>query len=134
MAQISNSFATFNSSRVREQLLDNIWNVSVSETPTLALIGKEKVNGPMVEWLNDSFRAGASNKVEAGNLSAPVARGDVVRYNNRTQITEDVLSITGTQQVAEKAGGKDEVSYQETKRSEERRGGKDFRYRLWPDH
>ena len=115
MPQISNSFATFNSSRVREQLLDNIWNVSVSETPTLALIGKEKVNGPLVEWLNDSFRAGTSNKVEAGNLSAPVARTDVARYSNRTQITEDVLSITGTQQVVEKAGGKDEVAYQETK-------------------
>jgi hypothetical protein len=82
MAQISNSFATFNSSRVREQLLDKIWNVSVSETPTLALIGKEKVDGPLVEWLNDTFRAGASNKVEAGN-TVTIISGDA-RYVGKT--------------------------------------------------
>lgn len=115
MAQLSNSFATFNSTRVREQLLDKIWNVSVDETPTLALIGKQKIDGPLQEWLTDSFRAGASNKVEAGNQSAPTARTDVSRYSNRTQISEDVLSITGTQQAVEKAGGNDEVAYQETK-------------------
>lgn len=115
MAQITNSFATFNSTRVREQLLNKIWNVSVSETPTLALIGKDKADGPFIEWPTDSFRAGASNKVEQGNTAAPVARTDVVRYNNRTQITEDVFSITGTQQAVEKAGGNDEVAYQETK-------------------
>lgn len=115
MAQISNSFATYSSNRVREQLLNKIWNVSVDETPTLALIGKQTVDGPFVEWLNDSFRAGASNKVEAGNLSAPTARTATTRYSNRTQISEDVLSITGTQQVAEKAGGNDEVALQEAK-------------------
>lgn len=115
MAQLSNSFATFNSSRVREQLMDRIWNVSVAETPTLALIGKQSVDGPFVEWLTDSFRAGASNKVEQGNTAAPTARANVSRYSNRTQISEDVLSITGTQQAAEKAGGSDEVAYQETK-------------------
>lgn len=115
MAQQTNSFATFNSSRVREQLLDNIWNVSVSECPTLALIGKEKVQGPMVETLTDSFRAGASNKVEQGNASSATARTDVLRFNNRTQISEDVFSVTGTQQAVEKAGSKDEIAYQETK-------------------
>ena len=115
MAQITNSFATFNSSRVREQLMDKIWNVSVAETPTLALIGKESVDGPFVEWLNDTFRAGASNKVEQGNTATPTARTNVSRYSNRTQISEDVMSITGTQQAAEKAGGKDEVAHQRTK-------------------
>ena len=115
MAQIANSFATFNSNRVREQLMDKIWNVSVSECPTLALVGKEKVDGPFVEWLTDAFRAGASNKVEVGNTATPSARTATSRYSNRTQISEDVMSITKSQQAAEKAGGKDEVSLQETK-------------------
>lgn len=115
MAQISNSFATFSSSRVREQLMDRIWNVSISETPTLALIGKQTVDGPFVEWLTDAFRAGASNKVEQGNTSTPTARTNVSRYSNRTQISEDVLSITGTQEASEKAGGKSEVELQKAK-------------------
>lgn len=115
MPQLSNSFATFNSNRVREQLMNKIWNVSVSETPTLALIGKQSVDGPFVEWLTDDFRAGASNKVEQGNQAAASARTNTSRYSNRTQISEDVFAITGTQQAGEKAGGNDEVAYQETK-------------------
>lgn len=118
MAQAANSFATFNSSRVREQLMDKIWNVSVSETPTLALVGKEKVQGPFVEWLTDSFRAGASNKKEQGNVvsGAVAATTDVVRFSNRTQISEDSFGVTGTQEAVEKAGGASEIDYQGTKK------------------
>lgn len=116
MPQASNSFATFNSSRVREQLMDNIWNVSVEETPTLALIGKEKVEGPFVEWLNDSFAAGASNKVEQGNVPAIAASSDVQRYSNRTQISEKSGGVTGTQDRVIKAGPNSEYDYQVSKK------------------
>lgn len=116
MAQASNSFATFNSSRVREQLMDKIWNVSVEETPTLALIGKEKVNGPFHEWLTDSFAAGASNKVEQGNIPTIAASTDAVRYGNRTQISEKSGAVTGTQDKAEKAGPQAEYDYQVSKK------------------
>lgn len=116
MPQASNSFATFNSSRVREQLMDNIWNVSVEETPTLALIGKEKVDGPFVEWLNDSFAAGASNKVEQGNIPTIAATTDVSRYSNRTQISEKSGSVTGTQDRVEKAGKSSEYDTQVSKK------------------
>lgn len=116
MAQASNSFATFNSSRVREQLMDKIWNVSVEETPTLALIGKEKVDGPFVEWLNDSFAAGASNKVEQGNIPTIAASTDVSRYSNRTQISEKSGAVTGTQDRVEKAGPASEYDNQVSKK------------------
>lgn len=115
MAQIANSFATFNSSRVREELKDKIWNVSVSETPTLALVGKEPVETTNPNWLTDSFRAGASNKKEQGNAATPTARTDVVRYSNWTQISDDTFAITGTQEAVDKAGGQSEVAKQEAK-------------------
>lgn len=115
MAQITNSMATFNSSRVREQLANKIYNVSVDETPATALMSKGTALGPFEEWPTDSFRAGANNKVEQGNLSTPTARSDIIRLNNRTQISEDVLGVTGTQQAVEKAGSNDEVAYQKTK-------------------
>ena len=115
MAQIANSYTEFTRVRQREQLLNKIWNVSVDETPAVALMGKDKVSGPIVEWLTDEFRAAASNKVEVGNTATVVARSAPSRFNNRTQISEDVFSITGTQQKAEKAGGQDEVAYQEIK-------------------
>lgn len=116
MAQASNSFATFNSSRVREQLMDKIWNVSVSETPTLALIGKEKIDGVYVEELNDSFAAGASNKVEQGNIPTIAATTDVVRYGNRTQISEKSGAVTGTHERVGKAGGASEYDRQVSKK------------------
>lgn len=120
MPQISNSFATFNSNRVREQLANKIFNVSVMETPLLSLIGKEDVDGPFVEWLGDSYAAGvATNKVEAGNAFSPSATTATDRYSNRTQISEKTLSITGTQEWAEKAGGQSEVNYQIVKKKVE---------------
>jgi hypothetical protein len=115
MPQIANSYTEFTRVRQREQLMDKIWNVSVDETPSLALMGKEKVSGVFVEWLTDEFRAAASNRVEVGNAATVVARVAPLRYGNRTQISEDVFSITGTQQWAEKAGPASEVAHQEIK-------------------
>jgi hypothetical protein len=116
MAQVANTFATFNSTRNREQLLNQIWNVSVSETPFVKLIGKEKVDGPFVEWLTDTFAAGASNKVEQGNQATVAAVNPPVRLSNRTQIGEKTFGVTGTQEQAEKAGAKSESNYQLSKK------------------
>jgi hypothetical protein len=116
MATASNAFATYSSSRVREQLQDNIWNVSVEETPTLALVGKEKVDSPFVEWLNDSFAAGATNKVQQGNVPTIAASTDVARYSNRTQISEKSGAVTRTQDQANKASKSSEYDYQVSKK------------------
>lgn len=88
----------------------------MEETPTLALIGKEKVDGPFVEWLNDSFAAGAANKVEQGNIPTIASSTDVSRYSNRTQISEKSGSVTGTQDRVEKAGKSSEYDYQVSKK------------------
>ena len=116
MAQVANTFATFNSTRNREQLMNNIWNVSVSDTPFVKMIGKESVEGVFVEWNTDSYAAGASNKVEQGNQSVVVAVTPTVRLGNRTQISEKVFGVTGTQEKVEKAGGKSEYGYQLAKK------------------
>lgn len=116
MAQVANTFATFNSVRNREQLMNNIWNVSVSETPFVKMIGKEKVDGVFVEWNTDAYAAAASNKVEQGNQAAVVAVTPTVRLGNRTQISEKVFGVTGTQEVVEKAGQRSEYGYQLAKK------------------
>jgi hypothetical protein len=116
MAQVANTFASFNSTRNREQLMNNIWNVSVSETPFVKLIGKEKVDGVFVEWNTDTYAAAAANKVEQGNQSTINAVTPTTRLNNRTQISEKTFGVTGTQEVVEKAGGKSEYGYQLAKK------------------
>lgn len=116
MPQVANTYATFNSTRNREQLMNNIWNVSVSETPFVKMIGKESVDGVFVEWNTDSYAAAAANKVEQGNQSVIVAVTPTVRLGNRTQISEKVFGVTGTQEKVEKAGGKSEYGYQLAKK------------------
>lgn len=116
MAQVANTFATFNATRNREQLMNNIWNVSVSETPFVKLIGKEAVEGVFVEWSTDTYAAAAANKVEQGNQSTVVAVTPTTRLGNRTQISEKVFGVTGTQEKVEKAGGKSEYNYQLAKK------------------
>jgi hypothetical protein len=112
MAQTANTYATFNSTINREQLMNKIWNVSVSETPFVKLIGKGRADGVFDEWSTDAYRAAKANKVEQGNQSARAARTPPVRYGNRTQIVEDVFGVTGTQERVEKAGGKSEYNRQ----------------------
>jgi hypothetical protein len=118
MAQLANSFATFSSNRVREQLMDKIWNVSVEETPTLALVGKESISGPYVEWLTDDFASGvATNKVEQGNsITSPTALTAGNRFSNRSQISEKNGAVTATQEWADKAGKQSDYDYHVSKK------------------
>lgn len=116
MTQVVNTHATFNSNRNREQLMSNIWNVSVNDTPFVKLVGKEKVEGINPTWLTDEYAPGASNKVEQGNQSTIGAVSPAVRLSNYTQISEKTFGVTGTQEVVEKAGNKSEYGYQLAKK------------------
>jgi hypothetical protein len=116
MAQLANSFATFNAVGNREALADQIYNISPEETPFVSSIGKGKATAQFEEWQTDALAAAANNKVEQGNESTVSAVTPTVRVGNRTQISEKVFAVTGTQQVVNKAGRKDEVAYQDAKK------------------
>lgn len=116
MAQLSNSFATFNAIGNRESLADMIYNISPEETPFVSAIGKGKATAQFEEWQTDVLAAAANNKVEQGNESTFAALTPTVRVGNRTQISEKTFAVTGTQEVVNKAGRKSEVAYQDTKK------------------
>lgn len=116
MAQLANSHATFNAVGLREQLADAIYDVSPHETPFLAMIGKEKASGVYEEWQTDALAAASNNKVEQGNEASPTAITPTVRLGNRTQISEKVYAVTGTQEAVAKAGRKSEIAYQDAKK------------------
>ena len=116
MAQLANSFATFNAIGLRESLADAIYNISPEDTPFLAAIGKGKAEATYEEWQTDALTAAANNKVEQGNEASPAAVTPTVRVGNRTQISEKTYAVTGTQEVVSKAGRKSEVAYQDAKK------------------
>lgn len=116
MAQLANSFSTFTAVGLREQLADAIYNISPEETPFLSTIGKGKAGGVYEEWQTDALASAANNKVEQGNEATVVAITPTVRVGNRTQISEKVYAVTGTEEVVSKAGRKSEIAYQDAKK------------------
>lgn len=126
MAQLANSFATFNAIGNREALADKIYNVSPEETPFLAMIGKGKATAVYEEWQTDALSSPSNNKVEQGNEASPVAVTPTVRVGNRTQISEKTFAVTGTQEAVQKAGRKSEVSYQDAKKMVELKRDMEF--------
>ena len=126
MAQLSNSFATFNAIGNRESLADMIYNISPEETPFISAIGRGKATAQFEEWQTDALAAAANNKVEQGNEATATAVTPTVRVGNRTQISEKTFAITGTQEVVNKAGRKSEVAYQDTKKMLELKRDMDF--------
>jgi len=116
MAQQTNSFATFNAAGNREELADAIYRISPEETPFVSAIGKGSASSVFPEWQTDALGAAANNKVEQGNNPTIAATTPTKRIGNRTQISEKTFSVTGTQEVVDKAGRKSEVAYQKAKK------------------
>lgn len=58
----------------------------------------------------------ANNKVEQGNEATLTSVSPTVRVGNRTQISEKVFGVTGTQEKVDKAGRRSEVAYQQAKK------------------
>lgn len=116
MAQATNSFATFNSTRGRELILDKIYNVSVKDTPFASMLDREEIDSVLPRWHTDTFAAAASNKVEQGNIPTIAASTATVEYSNRTQILEKTGAITRTENKHRKVKPTSDYDYEVTKR------------------
>ena len=116
MAQATNSFATFNSTRGRELILDKIYNVSVKDTPFASMLDREEIDSVLPRWHTDNFAAAASNKVEQGNIPTIAASTATVEYSNRTQILEKTGAITRTENKHRKVKPTSDYDYEVTKR------------------
>lgn len=126
MAKLADSFATFDAVGNRESLADQIYRISPEETPFVSAIGKGKASAVLEEWQTDELAAASNNKVVQGNEATVVAVTPTVRLGNRTQISEKVYAVTGTQEAVAKAGRKSEVSYQDVKKMVELKKDIDF--------
>lgn len=116
MAQATNSFSTFTSTRGRELILDKIYNVSVKDTPFASMLDREEIDSVLPRWHTDAFAAAASNKVEQGNIPTIAASTATVEYSNRTQILEKTGAITRTENKHRKVKPTSDYDYEVTKR------------------
>lgn len=119
MAIVTNTFLTFSAIGNREDLSDQIYNISPVEVPFQSMIGKTKATSTLHEWQTDALAAAASNAQLQGDDVSFGAVTATSRINNRTQILRKEVVIAGTQESVNKAGRKSEMVYQLQKKSKE---------------
>lgn len=120
MTQPLQTFDSYDSIGTREDLTDVIYNISPITTPFMSGAGRGKAEQTLHEWQTDSLAAvDLANKVIDGDDATHDAVAATTREVNRTQISDKVIVISGTQEVVNKAGRKSEMAYQIAKKSKE---------------
>jgi hypothetical protein len=55
MAQVANTYETYDAKGLREELADKIYMITPEETPFLSLIGRKPVASTHPEWQTDTL-------------------------------------------------------------------------------
>ncbi len=112
MAQPANTFDTYDSVGIREDLADVIYNVDPSETPFYSKSAKTKARNTLVEWQTQALRASAVNAHIEGDATSANAVTPTVRLGARTQIFKNAVVISDTDEAVDNAGRAKEMAYQ----------------------
>lgn len=104
----------------REDLTDDIHDLSPTDTPFMTAIKKGKATNTYHEWQTDELAAASgTNAVIEGDDPDNETITATVRLGNYTQLSDKVVQIASSQRAANNAGRGDELSYQLMKRSKE---------------
>ena len=120
MAQIANTFETYDAVGNREELADKIYMITPEETPFVSLIGRKSVASVHPEWQTDTLGSvDLNNNQQEGNDWSYAAISPTSRVGNYTQISEKTLLISRTQENTSKAGRKSELAREVAKKGTE---------------
>lgn len=120
MAAPTGTFQTFQAIGVREDLQDDIYDISPMDTPFMSNIGRGSASAVFHEWQTDVLdTASADNATIEGDDATTNTATPSVRLGNYTQIMDKVVRVTHTMRAVDTAGRRDELSYQQSKRGRE---------------
>lgn len=119
MAQDTNTLDRFDLNTVREDLADIIYNISPTETPFCANVGKTSSSQTFKEWNIDTLAAAADNAHIDGDEFSGDALTDANKVGNYHQISRKDLVMSRRANIVNKAGKKSEVAYQIAKAGKE---------------
>lgn len=118
MAQLTGTYDTYDLVGDRENLTDDIYRVTPTDTPFTSAIGRTSAKGVFHEWQTDSLAAvnTANEAVEGDDFSYsdPAA---TARVGNYTQIHTKTFLISDTAEVVDKAGRDKESALQTVKKA-----------------
>ena len=112
MAQLGETFDSFDAIGNREDLEDVIYNISPEETPFISNIDKIGATAHFHEWQTDALDTAAHNAQIEGNEFAGQAITPTARVGNYTQEATKNIIVTDRQRAVDSAGRADELSYQ----------------------
>ena len=121
MAQPSNTFDTYDSVGIREDLSNVIHNISPEETPFYSKAAKKAAKNTLVEWQTDSLRASAANAHIEGDTTTAEARAATTRLGNYTQIFKNAVVVSDSDDNVDNAGRAKEIAYQTLKIAKEQK-------------
>lgn len=121
MSAVANTFQTFQSIGIREDLSDIIYNVSPTETPFMNNAGRGKASQSFFEWQTDALAAAVSTnqQIEGDDVTSFGAVTPTVRLGNYQEIARKTLIVADSEEVVDKAGRKSEIAYQLAKLGKE---------------
>ena len=121
MAQPANTFDTYDSVGIREDLSNVIHNISPEETPFYSKAAKKAAKNTLVEWQTDSLRASAANAHIEGDTTTAEARSATTRLGNYTQIFKNAVVVSDSDDNVDNAGRAKEIAYQTLKIAKEQK-------------
>jgi hypothetical protein len=122
MAQVANTYETYDATGNREELADKIYQITPEETPFLSLIGRKGVSSTHPEWQTDALGSvDVDNNQPEGNDWSYQAISPTARVGNYTQISDKRIIISRTQDKTSKAGRKSELAREVAKKGVELR-------------
>ena len=121
MAQPTNTFDTYDSVGIREDLSNVIHNISPEETPFYSKAAKKAAKNTLVEWQTDSLRASAANAHIEGDTTTAEARAATTRLGNYTQIFKNAVVVSDSDDNVDNAGRAKEIAYQTLKIAKEQK-------------
>ena len=104
MAQPANTYDTYDTKGIREDLSNMIYDVSPEETPLLSSLAKVKATNTLHEWQTNALRAAATNHHVEGDATTAEAVAATERLGNYTQIFKNSVITSGTNDTVEAAG------------------------------
>lgn len=114
MALPASTLATYQQIGNREDLSDDIWKISPTDTPFFTAVDKEKATAVLHEWQTVALPSvDTANAVLEGDDATTDAATLTVRLSNICQISDKVARVSGTAQAVEHAGRDDELAFQE---------------------
>ena len=113
MAQIANTHDSYDAKGIREDLTDDIFRVTPSDTPFLTAVGRGPAKSTFHEWQTHVLGAvNTTNAAVEGDEFSYVEPTATTRVGNRTQILTKQYLITGTLEAVDRAGRDSEIAFQ----------------------